>query len=174
MALFKNKKLFPKYPKASSFQDMPKYEAQHNIKSEFRDKMPALPELDIDDHPKFDMIKSFPENDFNRFETPQNDFKKFTEREASMMDEMTHKPTQMMPTNNIGYNSPIYVKLEDYKEAVKKLHLIRNKISEAENLLSEIMEIKKEEDRQLADWKNQITDVKNKLMEIDRGLFEVN
>ena len=71
-------------------------------------------------------------------------------------------------------NEPIYVKLEEYKKAVRNISFIRDKLDEAEQILVDIMQLKKEEDQQMMDWHKEITEIKNKLMEVDRGLFEVH
>ena len=66
---------------------------------------------------------------------------------------------------------PLYVKIEDYKDAVYTIDKIKAKLKEADVVLEELSRIRKQEDTQLEDWKHDIENIKSKLLDIDKILF---
>lgn len=67
---------------------------------------------------------------------------------------------------------PVYVKIDDYKEVIDIMELIKNKIDEAKTILNNIYEIKNQEDAELDEWNNEIDEVERKIEFIDKSLFE--
>jgi len=75
-------------------------------------------------------------------------------------------------TPNICEEKPIFVKLENYKEALSQLTELKRKIDEAETLISQIEQLKNEEAAKLESWKHNVQSIKDKLLSVDKGLFE--
>jgi len=67
---------------------------------------------------------------------------------------------------------PVYVKIDEYKEVIDIMNLIKNKINEAKNILNNIYEIKHQEDVEIDEWKNELEEVERKVNFIDNTLFE--
>lgn len=67
---------------------------------------------------------------------------------------------------------PIFVKLAKYREAVRLVKEINDKLQESEKILSHLLEIEAKEDAEIEKWKEELSSIKTKLMEIDRNLFE--
>lgn len=67
---------------------------------------------------------------------------------------------------------PIYVKLDEYKDILDIINLLKNKIEEAKSILGKINELKNEEDSELELWKNKLEEVERKVGYIDKTLFE--
>ena len=67
---------------------------------------------------------------------------------------------------------PLFIRINDYEEAVYTLEKIRAKLREADRILEELDKIRSEEERQLQNWKRDLIDVKEKLLLIDKQLFE--
>ena len=67
---------------------------------------------------------------------------------------------------------PIYVRIEEYKDVLEVLELIKKKVEDAKALLSEINEIKADEDREINRWQESLSVVEKKLAFIDKTLFE--
>lgn len=67
---------------------------------------------------------------------------------------------------------PIFVKLTKYREAVRLVKDINDKLQESEKILSRLLEIEAKEDAEIEKWKEELSSIKTKLMEIDRNLFE--
>jgi hypothetical protein len=69
--------------------------------------------------------------------------------------------------------APIYVKVEEYKEVLDIIGLVKEKIGEADLVLNQISEIKSKEDIEIANWKSSLEDVKIKVSNIDKNLLDV-
>lgn len=67
---------------------------------------------------------------------------------------------------------PLYVKIDDYKDVVDIMTLIKKKINDARSILSSINDIKSQEDYEIEQWNNKIEDIEKKIEYIDKNLFE--
>lgn len=67
---------------------------------------------------------------------------------------------------------PVFIKIEDYKDVIDVMELIKNKILEANDVLEKIRRLKAEEDAELELWNSNLEDVERKISYIDRTLFE--
>ena len=67
---------------------------------------------------------------------------------------------------------PVYVKIDEYKEVLDLLKIIRARLEEAKETLSRINELKNNEDSELEGWGSDIDEVERKIDFIDRTLFE--
>ena len=68
--------------------------------------------------------------------------------------------------------TPVFIKVEEYKDVLNILDLIKNKVREAKTTVHEINELKNQEDTELAIWANEIADIERKIEFIDQTLFE--
>ncbi len=75
-------------------------------------------------------------------------------------------------TPSMDYDQPLFVRIDEYKEVVEVLNILKKKLKEAGTILSELDRIKEEEDKELAEWHNDLEMIKEKLMHIDQVLFE--
>lgn len=71
-----------------------------------------------------------------------------------------------------GIEQPLFVKIEKYKDVVETLGKLKNRLSEAENILNKLTRLKDEEDREIVAWHNDLERIRMQLMDIDRKLFE--
>ncbi len=67
---------------------------------------------------------------------------------------------------------PVYVKIEEYKDALDLLNEIKNKIREARQTLDDINRLKNEEDAELELWETSLEEVEKKVDFIDKMMFE--
>ena len=67
---------------------------------------------------------------------------------------------------------PVYVKIEEYKDALDLLNEIKNKIREARQTLDDINRLKNEEDAELEIWQTSVEEVERKIDFIDKIMFE--
>jgi len=67
---------------------------------------------------------------------------------------------------------PLFVKIEKYKDAIKTINQLKEKLDDAERLLDELNSIKEQEERELRSWHQDLEDIKQKLMLVDQKLFE--
>ena len=67
---------------------------------------------------------------------------------------------------------PVFVRIEEYKDVLDVMNMIKNKIDEAKETLGKINELKNEEDAELELWHSGLEEVERKVMFIDKTLFE--
>lgn len=196
MALFKRKDKFPKYIDTSSgMLNLPKYESQ--ISDEKYDepenlKLPIMPKALVrierpkistnfeeladhyDDKYPEDLNLNMPIRSPGKFElrNPLEESKPII-KEPIVKEQPRFVPERIHEPITEPTGEPIYVKLEDYKKAVKSIALIKEKLEETEDLLVDLTDLKQEEDQQLNQWTKEVADIKSMLMEIYKDLFEV-
>ncbi len=68
--------------------------------------------------------------------------------------------------------TPVFVKVEDYKDVLDIIDLIRNKLDEAKSAIHHINELKSKEDAELELWYQEVADITRKVEFIDKTLFE--
>lgn len=69
-------------------------------------------------------------------------------------------------------NAPVFVKVEDYKDVMDIITVLKDKIAETENTISQINKLKNEEDSEIELWEKNLSDIKTKLEFIDGLMFE--
>jgi hypothetical protein len=69
-------------------------------------------------------------------------------------------------------NMPVFVKIEEYDEAVKMMLTIRRKLENAKSTLAKINELKEEEDLQVQTWQQALGEIEARLGSIDQILKE--
>ena len=68
--------------------------------------------------------------------------------------------------------APIFVKIDEYKEILDVLDIVKGKIKEIRDTLGSINTLRNEEDAELAMWNNTINDIEKKIDGIDKMMFE--
>lgn len=67
---------------------------------------------------------------------------------------------------------PVFVRIENYKEVLDVMNMIKNKLEDAKKTLARINELKNREDGELDEWRIEMGDVEKKIDFIDHILFE--
>lgn len=67
--------------------------------------------------------------------------------------------------------TPVFVKIDEYKEVLDVLDVIKAKLVGARNTLVEINKLKDEEDRELASWTKNVDEITQKITAIDKAVF---
>ena len=67
---------------------------------------------------------------------------------------------------------PVFVKVDEYKDILDVLDMVKSKIKEIRDVLGNINALRNEEDAELAMWNNTINDIEKKIDSIDRIMFE--
>lgn len=67
---------------------------------------------------------------------------------------------------------PVFVKIDEYKDILDVMHMIKNKIEDAKETLGKINELKNEEDAELELWHTGLEEVERKIEFVDKALFE--
>ena len=80
---------------------------------------------------------------------------------------------KMKPSHvNMGEEKPLFIKIDHYKEALRAIDTMKAKITEAEQVLHSLEEIREDENTKLEKWKSELENIKDKLLSIDHSLFE--
>jgi len=66
---------------------------------------------------------------------------------------------------------PVFVKIEEYKDALDLLELIKAKVEQSKEVLGKINELKNQEDEELDAWKSSLDEIDRKISEIDNSLL---
>lgn len=67
---------------------------------------------------------------------------------------------------------PVFVRIEDYKDVLDVINMIKNKVEEAKTTLAKINELKNQEDSELDLWHSTLAEVERKVDFVDKSLFE--
>ena len=68
--------------------------------------------------------------------------------------------------------APVFVKIDEYKDIMDIMALLREKIRQAKFLLDKINELKAQEDGELATWSKELAEVEEHVSAIDKMLFQ--
>ncbi len=71
-----------------------------------------------------------------------------------------------------GTKAPVFVKIDEYKDIVDIMVLMREKLRQAKFLLDKIAELKAQEDAELSTWAKELDDVEARVSSIDKSLME--
>src|SRR3989344_5802854 len=83
-------------------------------------------------------------------------------KEMPKFEEETHEDFQMQRPMQQEEGRPIFIKLDDYKDAIHTLDIIKARLRETEKILNEISNLRREEDRELENWKSDLERMKEK------------
>jgi hypothetical protein len=67
--------------------------------------------------------------------------------------------------------TPVFVKIEEYKEVLDIIDVIKAKLGKAKDTLNQINVLKEEEDGELAAWTGNIDDIADRVEGIDKAIF---
>lgn len=68
--------------------------------------------------------------------------------------------------------APLFVKVDEYKDVLDIVDLVKNKLGEAKSKIGEITELKNQEDSEIEIWSNELSDIERKIDFIDQTLLE--
>ena len=66
----------------------------------------------------------------------------------------------------------VFVKIDEYKDVLRTVGLIKDKLNEAKSTLAKVKELKDQEDSELGGWESKLSEIENKIEGIDHVLFE--
>ena len=69
--------------------------------------------------------------------------------------------------------APVFVKVDEYREILDVLDMVKAKISEIRETLGSVNEIRKEEDAEVSMWNSTIDDIEKKISDIDSMMVEL-
>lgn len=66
----------------------------------------------------------------------------------------------------------VFVKIDEYKDVLHIVGLIKDKLNEAKNTLEKVKDLKHQEDSELEKWDGKLSEIEAKIDAIDQMLFE--
>lgn len=69
-------------------------------------------------------------------------------------------------------NTPIFVKIEEYKDVIDIIKVLKQKIRETKETINQINKLKNEEDAEIELWTKNLEDATSNIDYIDSLLFE--
>lgn len=67
----------------------------------------------------------------------------------------------------------VFVKIDEYKEILDVLDLVKGKISDIRETLAGINELRNKEDAEISVWSSTLEDIEKKIDDIDKMMFEL-
>ena len=67
---------------------------------------------------------------------------------------------------------PVFVRIDEYKDVLDVMNMIKNKVSDAREILGKLNELKNEEDAELELWHSGLEEIERKVNFVDKTLFE--
>ncbi len=69
-------------------------------------------------------------------------------------------------------DKPIFVKIDEYRDVLDVISLIKNKINDAKTILHELDELRAKEDSEVEGWKSKVAEMENRINSMDNALFK--
>lgn len=66
----------------------------------------------------------------------------------------------------------VFVKIDEYKDVLDVMNMIKNKLEDAKSTLKEVMRLKNEEDAELELWQTSLEEAERRIEFMDKALFE--
>ena len=68
-------------------------------------------------------------------------------------------------------NAQVFVKIEEYKDVLDTISLIKEKIEDARSTLAKLNEVKSQEDSEISSWSEKIAELETKISDVDNKLL---
>jgi len=69
--------------------------------------------------------------------------------------------------------APIFVKVEDYRDVLDMIDLLKQKINDANSIIKQVRQIKEKEDHEIETWEASLEEVEARVASIDQTLVEI-
>lgn len=69
--------------------------------------------------------------------------------------------------------APIFIKIDQYKNVLDIIEVLKAKVREAKNQLVKIQQLKSQEDSELEEWSSELEEVEKRIEGIDKSLLRV-
>ena len=66
----------------------------------------------------------------------------------------------------------VFVKIDEYKDVLRTVGLIKSKLNDAKSTLARVKELKHQEDSELEGWDGKLSEIESRIEGIDHILFE--
>lgn len=177
--------------KKSSVPSLPDFDADSNFGN-----LPEMPSSESDEIPAFPEMPGFDDHDESSLPQPPipsfpMDIARQGPDVSKMRDmEVKSTPLPMPPTfetkkvmdheaydseprksRNIEANKPIFVRVDEYIEALDNVNFIRDNFRTCDQIIARISDIEKDKEEKYDDWRKSAEQLQKNFMQIDKILF---
>tara|TARA_Y100000310_G_C20689163_1_gene821073 strand:+ start:3267 stop:3911 length:645 start_codon:yes stop_codon:yes gene_type:complete len=83
------------------------------------------------------------------------------------------KEERIKVPSKVSEGRPVFVQIDDYKDALNSVEVLKQKIREVEYIIDRLNEIKSEEQVEISNCETALSKIKERLVGIDKKLFEI-
>ncbi|HIH32249.1 TPA: hypothetical protein HA235_06085 [Candidatus Woesearchaeota archaeon] len=69
-------------------------------------------------------------------------------------------------------NVPVFVKIDNYKEVLNIIDVMKKKIKDTKQSLAKIRELKAQEEQEIIEWERNVNEITKRLVFIDAAFFD--
>jgi hypothetical protein len=69
-------------------------------------------------------------------------------------------------------NLPVFVKINEYKEILNIMDVMKQKLKDTRQSLARVRELKMQEDQEIAEWERNVAEINKRISFIDSAFFE--
>lgn len=76
------------------------------------------------------------------------------------------------PSDELSPKKPIFVKVDNFRAARESLEVVKEKLTEIDELLHMIRDVKQKEDQELSTWEKEMENVKSRISHVSKEIFD--
>ncbi len=69
-------------------------------------------------------------------------------------------------------NAPVFVKIEDYRQMLDVVEMIKKNLKEAKQMLADLNQLKEQETNEIQSWSSELEQMESKIDDINKLMFQ--
>ncbi len=69
-------------------------------------------------------------------------------------------------------NAPVFVKIEDYRQMIDVVEMIKKNLAQAKQMLGELNHLKEQEASEIQSWGEELDKIESKINDMDKLMFQ--
>ena len=134
------------------------------------DTMTELPKLELPKFQDFDMNQSEEKHEDTYSSAVHDELPELSSMPKDEPEERSYT-TRSQPSYSQS-DRQLFVRVEDYKDAMRKLENIKDALKKTDDILAKLEDIRAEEEEEFSAWHEDIKKIKDRVLDIDSILFE--
>ncbi|MBS3141642.1 hypothetical protein J4405_05885 [Candidatus Woesearchaeota archaeon] len=134
------------------------------------DTMTELPKLELPKFQDFDMNQSEEKHEDTYSSAVHDELPELSSMPKDEPEERSYT-TRSQPSYSQS-DRQLFVRVEDYKDAMRKLENIKDALKKTDDILAKLEDIRAEEEAEFSAWHEDIKKIKDRVLDIDSILFE--
>ena len=134
------------------------------------DTMTELPKLELPKFQDFDMNQSEEKHEDAYSSAVHDELPELSSMPKDEPEERSYT-TRSQPSYSQS-DRQLFVRVEDYKDAMRKLENIKDALKKTDDILAKLEDIRAEEEAEFSAWHEDIKKIKDRVLDIDSILFE--